>query len=126
MTALLSVALGGAMGSAARYLVVVQLSRWLGAGFPWGTLAVNVLGGLLIGVLAEAMALKWQAAPETRAFLITGVLGGFTTFSAFSLEVVALAERGTGGWALVYVVASVALSVGAVAAGLMLVRWFGG
>jgi fluoride exporter len=126
MTVVLSVALGGALGSVARYLMAAQITRWLGAGFPWGTLAVNVLGGLLIGVLAEAMALKWPVSPETRALLITGLLGGFTTFSAFSLEVVALAERGALVSALAYVAASVALSVGAVVFGLMLVRWIGG
>ncbi len=123
MTAVLSVALGGAVGSVARYLMVAQLTRWLGFGFPWGTLAVNVLGGLLIGALAETMALKWSVSSETRAFLVTGILGGFTTFSAFSLEVVALAQRGAHASALAYVAASVALSVAAVVAGLMLVRW---
>jgi CrcB protein len=126
MTAILSVALGGALGSVARYVMVMQMTRWLGHGFPWGTLAVNVLGGMLIGVLAEAMAVKWPAAAETRAFLITGMLGGFTTFSAFSLEVVALAERGAVAAAAAYVAASVVLSVGAAATGLLLMRWFAG
>ena len=123
MSMIVSVALGGAIGSVARYLAVMQVGRWLGAGFPWGTLAVNVLGGMLIGALAEAMALKWSASPEIRAFLITGVLGGFTTFSAFSLEVVALAQRGAVVAAAAYIVASVALSVAAAVVGLMLVRW---
>jgi CrcB protein len=122
MIALIAVAAGGAVGSVARYLVVGQMTRWLGVSFPWGTLAVNVIGGLVIGLLAEAMALKWSVSPDTRLFLITGVLGGFTTFSAFSLEVVALAERGALGSALIYIVASVVLSVGAVFAGLALVR----
>jgi CrcB protein len=122
MTPVLAVALGGALGSVARYLLVLQMTRWLGPVFPWGTLAVNVIGGLVIGLLAEAMALKWSVAPETKLFLITGILGGFTTFSAFSLEVVALVQRGAVGAALTYVVASVVLSVGAVFLGLALVR----
>ena len=122
MTPVLAVALGGALGSVARYLLVGQMARWLGPAFPWGTLVVNVVGGLVIGLLAEAMALKWPVSPETRLFLITGVLGGFTTFSAFSLEAVALVERGAFGAALAYVAASVVLSVGAVLVGFALVR----
>jgi CrcB protein len=122
MMPVLAVAVGGALGSVARYLVVEQMMRWFGASFPWGTLSVNVVGGLGIGVLAELMALKWPVSPETRLFLITGILGGFTTFSAFSLEVVALAQRGAPGAALLYTAASVVLSVGAVFVGLALVR----
>ncbi len=126
MSALLSVAIGGAIGSVGRYLVVVQLTRWLGIGFPWGTLAVNVIGGLVIGLLAELMALKWSVSPDIRLFLITGVLGGFTTFSAFSLEVVALAGRGAMAAASAYVFASVLLSVGAVVSGMATIRWMYG
>jgi CrcB protein len=122
MMPLLAVAVGGALGSVARYLVVGQVTRWLGLAFPWGTLTVNVVGGFIIGLLAEAMALKWPVSPEMRLFLITGILGGFTTFSAFSLEVVALVERGALAGALFYIVMSVALSVGAVFAGLALIR----
>jgi CrcB protein len=122
MMSVLAVALGGALGSVARYLVVGQAMRWFGTTFPWGTLTVNVVGGLVIGLLAETMALKWSATQEMRLFLITGVLGGFTTFSAFSLEVVGLLERGEPGAALSYVFASVLLSVGAVFAGIALVR----
>lgn len=124
MTRVLAVALGGALGSVARYVMVAQMTRWFGAAFPWGTLAVNIVGGLAIGLLAEAMALKWSVTQEVRLFLITGVLGGFTTFSAFSLEVVALIERGEAAAALAYVLASVVLSVGAVFAGLALIRSF--
>ena len=122
MMPVLAVAVGGALGSVARYLVVGQITRWLGASFPWGTLTVNFVGGLTIGLLAEAMALKWSVPPEMRLFLITGILGGFTTFSAFSLEVALLAERGAMAAALAYVVASVVLSVGAVFVGLALIR----
>jgi fluoride exporter len=118
----LAVAVGGALGSVARYLMVAQMTRWFGATFPWGTLSVNVVGGLTIGLLAEAMALKWSVTQDMRLFLITGILGGFTTFSAFSLEVVALAERGAIAGALAYIVASVVLSVGAVFIGMALIR----
>jgi CrcB protein len=122
MMPVLAVAVGGALGSVARYLVVAEMTRRVGASFPWGTLTVNVIGGLVIGLLAEMMALKWSVSPETRLFLITGILGGFTTFSAFSLEVVALAERGAFVSALAYVAASVLFSVAAVFAGLGIVR----
>jgi CrcB protein len=126
VSALLSVAIGGAIGSMGRYLVVAQLARGLGIGFPWGTLAVNMIGGLAIGLLAELMALKWSVSPDVRLFLITGILGGFTTFSAFSFEVVALAERGAMAAASAYVIASVLLSVGAVVSGIAIIRWIFG
>lgn len=119
---LLAIAAGGALGSVARYLVVAQMTRWFGFNFPWGTLTVNVVGGLTIGILAELMALKWSVSPELRAFLIVGILGGFTTFSAFSLETIGLAQNGAVILALLYVAASVALSVGAVFVGLSLMR----
>lgn len=122
MMPVFAVAVGGALGSVARYLVVGHMTRLFGVTFPWGTLMVNVVGGLTIGLLAEAMALKWSATQDMRLFLITGILGGFTTFSAFSLEVAVLAERGALGVAFAYIVASVVLSVGGVLAGLALVR----
>ena len=122
MTALLSVAAGGAIGSVARYLVVAHMSRWLGVAFPWGTLCVNVIGGLVIGILVESMALRWSPPADIKLLLITGVLGGFTTFSAFSLEVVALAERGAIMAVAAYVVASIVLSVCAVVLGMALIR----
>lgn len=120
---LFAIALGGAIGSVARYLVVSQMTRWLGVAFPWGTLTVNVAGGLVIGLLAEAMALKWSVSPELRAFVIVGILGGFTTFSSFSLDVISLAQNGAVGTVFVYVFASVVLSVAAAFVGLMLMRW---
>lgn len=122
MPTLLWVALGGAIGASARYLVGVQAVRLMGHGFPWGTLTVNIVGSLLMGLLVEALALKFQAGQEARAFLATGVLGGFTTFSAFSLDVVVLWERGETGLAAAYVVASVILSIAALFAGLWLAR----
>lgn len=125
MTPILFVALGGALGSVARYGVNVAAARAFGLGFPWGTLAVNVVGGLVMGLLAAVLALKGEASPETKLFLMTGVLGGFTTFSAFSLDAVALYERGEVGLAAAYVAASVALSIGALVAGLALGRALG-
>ncbi|MFJ5486868.1 CrcB family protein [Hansschlegelia beijingensis] len=87
MVPVLLVALGGALGSVARYLVNIASSRVFGMGFPWGTLTVNVVGGFAMGLLAALLALK-GGSQEMRVFLMTGVLGGFTTFSAFSLDAV--------------------------------------
>lgn len=122
MGALLAVAAGGAIGSVGRYLLVRACVGWFGAGFPWGTLAVNAIGGLAIGALAQAFEQRFPASAELRAFLITGILGGFTTFSAFSLEVVDLWRGGAAIAALLYVLASVALAVGGVVGGMALVR----
>jgi fluoride exporter len=122
MRLLLLAALGGAAGSAARHLVNVGFGRWLGAGFPWSTLFVNVAGGLLMGVLIEALALRFSGSLALRTFLATGVLGGFTTFSAFSLDFVMLVERQELALAAAYVAASVMLSILALYAGLALTR----
>ena len=122
MRLLLLVAVGGAAGSAARHLVNVGFGRWLGAGFPWSTLFVNVAGGLLMGVLIEALALRVSGSLELRTLLATGVLGGFTTFSAFSLDFVMLVERQELALAGAYVAASVVLSILALYAGLALTR----
>lgn len=122
MRTLLSVAAGGAIGATARYLVGIASARLLGYGFPYGTLAVNVIGCLLMGVLIEAMALRWNVHNELRAFLTVGILGGFTTFSAFSAEFALLVERHDYLAAAIYLTASVGLSIGAVFAGLAIVR----
>jgi fluoride exporter len=119
---LLVVASGGAIGAAARYLVGVGSARLLGYGFPYGTLAVNVFGCLLMGLLIEAMALRWNIHNELRAFLAVGILGGFTTFSAFSAEFALLVERHDYLAAAIYLIASVGLSIGALFAGLAIVR----
>ncbi|MCA3555183.1 fluoride efflux transporter CrcB [Aestuariivirga sp.] len=116
------VALGGAIGSAARYGVNVWSGRMFGTEFPWQTLIVNTLGCFVMGVLAEMMALKLNAGQETRAFLTTGILGGFTTFSAFSLDVAYLVERKQVMAAGGYAIASVAIPLLAVFAGINLVR----
>lgn len=122
MSHLLLVGAGGAIGSMARYLLGLwTLHRW-GPSFPWGTLSVNVTGSFLIGLLAELIMRKFGASAEMRLFLITGVLGGYTTFSAFSLDAIMLFERGDVALALGYVAASVVLSILAVFAGLALMR----
>lgn len=122
MQAIAAVALGGALGAVLRYLVYIQAGKWFGPDFPWGTLAVNVLGGLAMGALVESFALIWSPGQAVRLFLTAGLLGGFTTFSAFSLEVVLLLERGESAAAAAYMLASVALSVLALMLGLRLVR----
>lgn len=119
---LTSVAAGGAIGAAARYLSASAAIRLLGPNFPWGTMFVNVLGSFVMGVLVELMALKINVSPPMRVFLITGVLGGFTTFSAFSLDVAVLVEKKAHISAGFYAAASVGLSVLALFAGLMVVR----
>lgn len=118
MHPVLLVALGGAVGSVARYGVGVAAARWLGLAFPWGTLAVNVVGGLAMGLLAARTAPDNESA---RLLIGTGLLGGFTTFSAFSLETVRLMEH-QPGLAALYALASLVLSVGACWMGLELGR----
>ncbi len=100
-----------------------RLERPAGGGeFPWGTLTVNVVGSFLIGLLVELVARRLNASMEMRLFLVTGVLGGFTTFSSFSLDAVSLYERGALGLSAVYVLASLSVSIVAVFAGLALGR----
>lgn len=122
MIHILLVAVGGAFGSVLRYLVGLWTLRRFEPNFPWGTLTVNITGSFLIGVLAEAIARKFGASAEMRVFLITGVLGGYTTFSAFSLDAITLVERGEPVTAAIYVGSSVVLSAIAVIAGLALMR----
>ncbi len=122
MKILLSVALGGALGAVSRYYVFVQVGHWLGLSFPYGTLVVNILGSFVLGALTEIMALTWSVSQETRAFLVVGVLGSFTTFSTFSLDVVYLFERGQTTSAAVYIAASVVLAIVAFMLGMRLFR----
>ena len=117
---LLYVALGGALGAAGRYLTGLATLRLMGPGFPWGTLFVNVLGSFLMGLLIVALADKVHE--RVQLFLLTGLLGGFTTFSAFSLEALVLYERGQPAVAGLYIAASLILSLGAVTAGALLAR----
>jgi fluoride exporter len=123
MLNLILVGAGGAVGAMARYGLSVQAARILGAAWPYGTLIANVVGGLLMGALAAGLAQRAGDEPERwRMLLSVGVLGGFTTFSAFSLEVVQMTERREWGAAAVYSLGSVVLSVGAVLVGLIVVR----
>ena len=116
--------LGAGLGGALRHGVNVGCARLCGAAFPWGTLTVNVVGSLAMGLIAGWLALRAEAgwSQPLRLFLATGILGGFTTFSAFSLDSMLLWERGQAGAAFAYVAGSVAASIGALALGLAAVR----
>ena len=119
---LLLVCVGGALGAGMRHLSTSAVARLVGIAFPWGTLAVNLVGCLAMGLLVGILARKLGVPHEIRLFLATGVLGGFTTFSAFSLDVAVLWERGAQIAALSYVLASVAGSILALFGGLWLAR----
>jgi CrcB protein len=118
----LIVFLGAGVGGAARHGVNVLSARLVGTGFPTGTLVVNALGCLLMGLIAGTFAFRGHLPQEMRLFLTTGILGGFTTFSTFSLDAALLWERGETGLAALYVGASLLLSLAGVAAGLALTR----
>jgi fluoride exporter len=116
--------LGGGLGAALRHGINLGAARWLGAGFPFGTLIVNVTGSLIMGLIAGYFAFKGDASQHWRLFLTTGILGGYTTFSAFSLDAALLYERGEVSLAAVYVLGSVLLSIAALFAGLAMARSF--
>jgi CrcB protein len=123
MKALALVMVGGSVGAGLRHLVNLAAMRLFGLTFPWATLTVNVVGGFLMGLLAGWIGARGHGGgQDIRLFLATGVLGGFTTFSAFSLDAVTLWERGSPGTAVGYVALSVAFSIVALAAGLALAR----
>jgi CrcB protein len=123
MATLFQVAAGGALGATLRFLVNATALRLFGAAFPLGTLTVNVAGSVLMGLCA-ALLLERSLAPQLAPFLMTGVLGGFTTFSAFSLDAIALAEQGEAVRAVIYVCLSVAVSLLGLFAGLAVGRGF--
>jgi CrcB protein len=116
------VMVGGALGSALRYHAGKLGLALLGPGWPWGTLFVNVFGGLVMGVFAGWLSLRGSGGEPMRLFFAVGILGGFTTFSAFSLETVMMIERGAMASALAYILVSVVASVGALALGLGMAR----
>lgn len=124
MKLLLLAAAGGAIGAGSRYLAGVAAMRLFGPGFPWGTLFVNVAGCFLMGLLIELAALRWSMSNEMRTFLVTGVLGGFTTFSAFSLDFAVLMERKETALAMLYAGATIGLTLIAIFAGMGLARAF--
>jgi fluoride exporter len=122
MRMLVLATVGGGIGAGARYLVQVAMIRWLGAGFPWWTFAINIVGSFLMGLVAALIVMKFDNSPDVRAFLATGILGGFTTFSAFSLDVANLVEQKQGLAAAFYIAGSVGFSILALYAGLALAK----
>lgn len=116
-----AVALGGAIGSLLRYFAAAVIQP-VNAAFPWGIFVVNITGGFAMGVIVELSALKLNFTPEMRSFLTVGVLGGYTTFSTFSLDSALLIERGAYGLAAAYMAGSAILSVAALFAGMFLIR----
>lgn len=111
MMGFIYVALGGAIGSSARYGVNLAAPRLVGHGFPWATLFVNVAGCFAMGMISALLGPRLPESENIRLFLTSGLLGGFTTFSAFSLDFFAMVERGEWHWAVLYAMASVTLSI---------------
>lgn len=122
MQMLLAIAAGGALGAVSRHLVGAQILRALGPGFPYGTMFVNVLGSMLMGLMITAFAVKFETSNELRGFLTVGLLGGFTTFSTYSLEAALLIERGDWTGAALYAFGSMALGLVALFSGIWLGR----
>jgi len=118
----LLVFIGGGLGSVLRHIVNVTCPRFLGTNFPYHTFIINITGSTVMGLIAGYLAFKGDAAQSWRLFLMTGILGGYTTFSAFSLDAAVLYERGEIGVAALYVLGSVVLSIIGLFAGLALVR----
>jgi fluoride exporter len=114
--------IGGGLGSTLRYLVNVVSGRLLGTDFPYHTFFINITGSTVMGLVAGYFAFKGDASQSWRLFLMTGILGGYTTFSAYSLDAALLYERGEIGLALFYVVGSVVFSIAGLFAGLALMR----
>lgn len=117
-----AVAIGGAIGSVARYLVAIGSGKLFGMTFPWGTLIINITGSFLIGAFAGLFATKWDLPQAMRVFLTVGICGGYTTFSTFSLDAFYLMERGELLASAAYMIGSVVLSVSALVAAIHLVR----
>lgn len=125
MLHLLLVAVGGAIGASLRHFVNLGSLRLLGPGFPWGTMAINIAGSFMMGIFIELLARRFNTSNEVRLFIATGILGGFTTFSAFSLDFAVLWVRGATIPALGYAIASVLGSLLAIFLGLWLARTLG-
>jgi len=122
MNGFLYVALGGALGASLRHLLGLASLRAFGPGFPYGTMIANVLGGFLMGILVGWLAMKVSGGQNLRLFLGVGLLGGFTTFSAFSLEAFQMLEKKTYGAFSFYIGGSVILSIAALIVGLVIIR----
>ena len=115
---------GGGIGATLRHTINIGCARACGTNFPYGTFVINITGSLVMGLIAGYLAFKGEASQPWRLFLMTGILGGYTTFSAFSLDTILLYERGELGLAALYVVGSVVLSILGLVTGLALVRNF--
>lgn len=122
MNSIFAVAVGGAIGATGRYLFNLQMLRLLGPNFPWGTFGVNVIGSFIMGLVAGLFALRLDLSSEMRSFITTGILGGFTTFSAFSLDAANMMERGQHALAAAYIGGSVALGLAGLFFGLWIAR----
>jgi len=118
----LLVFVGGGLGSLLRHIVNVVCPRFLGSDFPYHTFIINITGSTVMGLIAGYLAFKGAASQPWRLFLMTGILGGYTTFSAFSLDAALLYERGELGLAAAYVIGSVVLSIAGLFAGLAVMR----
>jgi CrcB protein len=118
----LLVFIGGGLGSTLRHIINMVTPRVIGTGFPYHTFIINITGSIVMGLIAGYLAFKSEASQPWRLFLMTGILGGYTTFSAFSLDAAMLYERGEIGLALFYVLGSVVFSIAGLFAGLALVR----
>ncbi len=118
MNMILAVAAGGAIGATGRYLVGRLMLNVMGPGFPWGTLTVNIVGSFLIGLLYELIVYKFSLSEQWQAFLVIGILGGFTTFSAFSLELGVMLEKDQFSTAAIYAIGSVIFGIVALFAGI--------
>jgi fluoride exporter len=118
----LLVFIGGGLGTMLRHAINMICARWFGTAFPYGTFLINISGSVVMGLIAGYLAFKGDAAQPWRWFLMTGILGGYTTFSAFSLDSMLLYERGEIGLAAFYVVGSVVIAIAGLVAGLALMR----
>jgi len=124
MNSLIAIALGGALGSVARYAMNTQVTKLMGFHFPFGVMSVNILGCFVMGSMVGVMALHFNVSQEMRSLLLTGILGGFTTFSAFALDAALLIQRHDYVLAGLYVAGSVGGSILALFLGLYVVRVF--
>jgi fluoride exporter len=122
VTSYFLVFVGGGLGATLRHLVNVVCPRLFGTAFPYHTFIINITGSIVMGLIAGYLAFRGEASQAWRLFLMTGILGGYTTFSAFSLDTAILYERGEIGLAALYVIGSVVLSIAGLFAGLALVR----
>jgi fluoride exporter len=114
---------GGGLGASLRHFINLVCARYIGVGFPWGTFIINITGSTIMGLIAGYLAFRGEASQPWRLFLMTGILGGYTTFSAFSLDAATLYERGALELAAAYVLGSVVLSIAGLFAGLALIRY---